>query len=134
MKETITVDGALKKLRDTPEDDHIPSPDELGQGDLINAVIELQNRIAGLTYSNEALIDILKAFDILNIDIFDIAYQNVREYDRSPIETRKLVEIRARALKKKLADFSRSKSQLVKAPPAEPAKPGKRQLKEKKHG
>jgi hypothetical protein len=132
MNQTLTAESALKRLRETAEDETIPRPQDLGQGDLSNAVIQLQNRCAGLTYGLEAIIDILKAFDIINLDIFDIAYQNVLEYDRSPIETRKLVEIRARALKKKLADYSRSKDAPAESPPAEKPKAGKRQV--KKHG
>jgi hypothetical protein len=132
MNPTVTSEEALRRLRETAEDGSIPSPHDLGSGDLTNAVIQLQNKMAGLTYCNEALIDILKAFDILTIDIFDIAFQNVLEYDHSPLESRKLVEIRSRALKKKLADYARSKEQPAEGAPAIPAKPGKRQV--KKHG
>ena len=128
MNQTVTAEGALKRLRETAEDEPIPSPEDLGQGDLTSTIIQLQNRVAGLTYCNEALIDILKAFDIITIDVFDIAYQNVLEYDHSPIETRKLLDIRARALKKKLADYSRAKDAPAEGSLAIPAKSGKKKV------
>jgi hypothetical protein len=129
MNQTVTAEGALKRLRETAEDEPIPSPEDLGQGDLTSTIIQLQNRVAGLTYCNEALIDILKAFDIITIDVFDIAYQNVLEYDNSPIDSRKLFGIRARALKKKLADYARSKDAPAEGSLAIPAKSAKRKVK-----
>ena len=131
MKKAITANEALQRLREEPPGEPVPSPGELQQVplDLKRALISLQNRMVSIARLNESLIDIMKAFDLIDSDILRIALDNVREYDRSPIETDKLLDIRARALKKKLADYSRSKDAPAEGSPAIPAKSGKRKVK-----
>jgi hypothetical protein len=124
MRKTTTVNEALRRLQDQPPGE-VPSPEELQQipVDLKRALTSLSNRMLSTARVNEALIDILKSFDLINIEIFDIALQNVREYERSPIETSKLLVIREKALRKKLADYSRSKDAPAEGSKATPAKP-----------
>ncbi len=128
-KKTVTAEEALKHLEETADKDPVPSPQDLLEGNQASAMIQLQNKVSGLITCNEALIDILKVFDIITMPIFEIAYTNVREYDKSPMERRELFDIRARALKKKLADYARSKDAPAEGSPAIPAKSGKRRVK-----
>lgn len=129
----ISTKEALKRLQ-ALEIQPAPTPEELLDADnhehthedLAPAVQNLQNHVSGLTNALEAIIDILKAFDLFDKEVFDIAFKNVLEYNNSPVENNKLLDIRSRALKKKLADYARSKEASEEAPQAEKPKPGKK--------
>jgi len=106
----LSVKESLAKLGaqdlEEPGESQLQRPD-----DLTSVVINLQNRIAGLTTVQEGLIDLLKVFDIIDMGVLNIAIQNVLEYDKVPQESQKVFVLRLRALKKKLADYSKSQSQ-----------------------
>jgi hypothetical protein len=130
MSKIVTASEALKRIADSPIEEPIQAPIETMPSEITPIIIDMQNKIAGLTFAVEAMIDLLKVYDVLDSTIFQISYQNVIEYSHSMIAGEKMLEVRARALKKKLADYSRSKNAPAEAPPAEKPKSGK----VKKHG
>ena len=107
----LTVDKALSKLEATRKE--IPKNGNLNP----DPFIVLQDRVANLTILMEALLDILKAFDIINTDILNIAGKNVMQFDQIKGDNTEILIARSNALKARLAAYSKAKR-------AEPKKGG----------
>jgi hypothetical protein len=109
-KDILTVKESLEKLEKQVSSDPQEPHEHLHPvaQDMSQVVLQLQNRVAGLTTAQEALIDLLKVFEIMDMPVFDIALKNVLEFDRVQDDSEKVFEMRVSALKKKLADYSAS--------------------------
>ena len=104
LKSPLSVKESLAKL----EESHENMPDINAPSAPYNPLEGLQMQISTIHITSEALIDLLIAFGALNLDVVQIACQNVAEFDHMHKDTIKVLPLRLKSLKKKLAEYSKS--------------------------
>jgi len=104
LKSPLSVKESLAKLEETPEE--MPEIDAPNVPQ--NPFEGLQMQISSIHITSEALIDLLIAFGALNLDVVQIACQNVAEFDHMHEDTINVLPLRLKSLKKKLAEYSKS--------------------------